>query len=141
MFLGKWLHTRVKDYIPRNCATREKWTHWKVVVRRERYNDCALISVEAFFFMARQGKDGRWISGKKVQIYHRVSLGNLNDIETRRRLLTNDDSASPLVRVRVRAELQSAISAFKEETDKLKKGHRYIDTQNLTDCIKDACLR
>src|SRR3989344_363043 len=87
MFLGSWLHSHVEGFIPRSCPKKGKWNHWKIVVTRERFSDCALRRVEIKFFEARKLRNC-WSFRRTCSFKHLVDLGNSHDPGFDERLVT-----------------------------------------------------
>jgi hypothetical protein len=140
MFMGVWLHSHVVGYIPRNRTKGEKWTHWKIVVTRERYNDCAPQNIDIHFFDARK-KNKKWTWGKKCQFQHIVQLGSLNDPDVRQRLRTNDDQGPVVNNPRVIAELTAAVEQIERYGSECAKKKKPIEMWRLSQLITQVCLK
>ena len=140
MFLGQCLSTSVSTHIPRTNRSRDRWTHWRVVAKRERYSDCAVIWVEIEVYLARK-HEGRFVSGKKVQVYHRVVLGNVNDSGVRGRVTIEDSHGQS--KANIRKELRAVLRNFRREHGGLSKTRHFLPVQTgeLTDLVRGICLK
>jgi len=141
VFCGAWQHSHAAGYVPRNRSKGEKWTHWKVLVVRERYSDCAILTVDIRLFEARKRKGGGWSSRKRAQIEHTVNLGNINNRETRDRLLTDDGYGPERNNPKVIAELQKVVETIEQYANEDDRAGRLIETVRLTRFVEAACLR
>jgi hypothetical protein len=139
MFTGDHLESIVKGYVPRSYSRGEKWTHWKVLLIRERYSDWSLVDVRVDFYFARKLR-GRWISGKKSQFSHFVHLGDLNVPGENARLLTVDDIEKK-TKMKVAHELKRAFTEIKKDCENFAKRNEPIKSAHLTFAVKGACWK
>ena len=139
MFVGESLHSHAVGYIPRGRIKGERWTHWKVIVTRERYNDCAIISVDIDFLEARRSK-GRWISRRRRLFRYSIGLGNLNDHEFRRRLHVNDDQNPSIHNPRVIAELEAVVELIVQYGATCLKNKDPFEGWRLRNLVERVCL-
>ena len=141
MYFGQWLCSAVKGYVPRSCADGDKWSHWKVVLKRERYSDSAFVHVVVELSFARK-VNGRWVSGRKPQIVHWVSLGNLNNSAERLQLHTVEMPPAPQENnPAIVAELSAALVEIDEYATECAKKGGPIWTRELEICVELACQK
>ena len=140
MFVGTWLQSKAAAHIPRSHVEGEIWTHWKVVLTRERYSDCAPIVVRVDLFDSRKIR-GKWVTKGECQITHEVDLGNLNHEDVRSRLRTVDGDRPYLNNPRVVKELKAAIVAIETYGEQQFKQGQPVEIHRLNRLVLNACQK
>ena len=139
MFFGDPIETKVEGFL--SCKAGDKWTHWKLVIKRERYTDQAHVSVDVELCLARKAKNRHWYSAKGLgSIRHRVPLGRMENGVTESRFTV--DSNLPADKAQIEKELNAAFDDFLSHYEReLQRGRYGLDLGELSRCIKKACLK
>lgn len=139
MFVGTWLYSEFWDFVPRYRKPDDEWTHWKVVLSRGRYSDCAIINVKCEIFRARK-PSGRWVVAEKPDVAREVYLGNVRFDDKRMRTPREEKTeADP----KVIAELRAAFSGIERHikiatSHGLGFQHQEIDASVILACLKPS---
>lgn len=132
MFLGQWNHSHAVGYLPLGGTPRRK--KLKIWAVRERYSDCAVVSVEIRLFQGRN---------KEPFLVHEVALGNLNKAPFKERLIVDEGNYnSKLIQnpVIVR-ELEKIVKVLgKYASGRAKKGLP-LETLEFDRICESICLR
>src|SRR3989344_8388229 len=132
---------KVVQFIPRNSADGDKWSHWKVVFTRGVPVPQSNIYVEVDFYFARKGKKKRWIVGRNCQFSHAVKLGDLSNPSDRARFRIMDDGKPETKRL-MKEELRSVVGDNKNKNwEEWVNIHGTIEIAALTICVREACLK
>ena len=131
------VHAKVSDYVERNHAKDDKWTHWRIVLTRDSYSNRSMIRVTVKFYLARRARKNHRVTGKKCQIFHEVYLGNVDIPEEQDRFRIPDDGSSPEFRKQMEKELWNVLLR-----DNLWcNGYQPVNTAELSRCIRESCLK
>ena len=132
MFLGQWNHSHAVGCLP--IGGRSKQKKLKVWVVRERFGDCAVVSVEVRLFQSR--------ANKRPFLVHEVTLGNLNDAPFKARLKVDEGDFNdhliqnpPIVR-----ELRVIVKAIEKYAAEQAKKNAPVDTRELGRICEAICL-
>lgn len=132
MFLGQWNHSHAVGYLPLgSTAGRKKIKIWVV---RERYGDCAAVSVEIRLFRGRN---------KEPFLVHEIPLGNVNKAPFKERLIVDEgDYNSNLIQnpVIVR-ELEKIVKALGKYASERAKNGLPLETLEFDRICESICLR
>ncbi len=107
MFVGAPILFRVVKYVPRKSTdVDDEWTHWRVMVQRFRYDDCATRNVKIFIYKARRKRKDRYFWQKENPVAcFEISMGNVNFPNDLRRMRTPHENDEKVVK----AELRQAV--------------------------------
>ena len=138
------IEIEASGYLPKNHASHDRWTHWKIILIRffDPYDELHpyQIKVKAVLFPARKIRK-KFTTGQKAQIEYTFNISDIRIHSKMLKMHTRIAEDKPETLKKAKDELKNAINLFAIETELNQFKDKPLDINHLERCIHSCLLK